>query len=121
MVEYGTFAQIFKTHTTYSILNGGKTIKEDTKADIDMKSMKAYTIKMMENLMPESVANQTNPEQMSEMIEGIISNGTIKMDMTRKATYDIGDDGWVRKMVMEMNMDMPGQSTKVRQVLTQKE
>ena len=121
MVEDGTYAQLFKTKTTYSILNGGKTIVQDTKADVDMKSMKAYMIKMMESIMPESVAKQTNPEQMSEMIEGMISNGTIKMDMTRKATYDIGEDGWVKKMVMEMNLNTPNQKGKMRQVITQKD
>ena len=117
----GKTAQFFKTKTTYSILNGGKTIVQDTKADVDMKSMKAYMIKMMESMMPESVAKQTNPEQMSEMIEGMISNGTIKMDMTRKATYDIGDDGWVKKMVMEMDLNTPNQKGKMRQVITQKD
>ena len=121
MVEDGIYAQFFKTKTTYSILNGGKTIVQDTKADVDMKSMKAYMIKMMESMMPESVAKQTNPEQMSEMIEGMISNGTIKMDMTRKATYDIGDDGWVKKMVMEMNLNTPNQKGKMRQVITAKD
>lgn len=121
MVEDGIYAQFFKTKTTYSILNGGKTIVQDTKADVDMKSMKAYMIKMMESMMPESVAKQTNPEQMSEMIEGMISNGTIKMDMTRKATYDIGEDGWVKKMVMEMDLNTPNQKGKMRQVITQKD
>jgi hypothetical protein len=75
----------------------------------------------MESMMPESVAKQTNPEQMSEMIEGMISNGTIKMDMTRKATYDIGEDGWVKKMVMEMNLNTPNQKGKMRQVITAKD
>jgi hypothetical protein len=41
--------------------------------------------------------------------------------MNSKATYDIGDDGWVKKMVMEMEMTAPGQSTKARQVFTEKE
>ena len=113
MVEEGKFAQMLKTKTTYSILNGGKTIVLDTKADVDKPSMKAYMLKMMSNLMPESVTQETNPEQLSEMIDGLISNS--------KATYDIGDDGWVKKMVMEMEMTAPGQSTKARQVFTEKE
>ena len=121
MVEEGKFAQMLKTKTTYSILNGGKTIVLDTKADVDKPSMKAYMLKMMSNLMPESVTQETNPEQLSEMIDGLISNGTLKIDMNSKATYDIGDDGWVKKMVMEMEMTAPGQSTKARQVFTEKE
>jgi spermidine/putrescine transport system substrate-binding protein len=92
-----------------------------TKADVDKPSMKAYMLKMMSNLMPESVTQETNPEQLSEMIDGLISNGTLKIDMNSKATYDIGDDGWVKKMVMEMEMTAPGQSTKARQVFTEKE
>lgn len=121
MVEDGKFAQMLKTKTTYSIQNGGKTIVLDTKADIDKPSMKAYMMKMMGNLLPESVTQETNPEQLSEMIDGLISNGTLKIDMNSKATYDIGDDGWVKKMVMEIEMNSPGQTTKARQVLTEKE
>ena len=121
MVEDGKFAQMLKTKTTYSILNGGKTIVQDTKADLDKPSMKAYMLKMMNNLLPESVTKETNPEQLAEMIDGLISNGTIKIDMNSKVTYDISDDGWVKKMVMEMEMNTPGQSTKARQVLTEKE
>lgn len=121
MVEDGKFAQMLKTKTTYSIQNGGKTIVLDTKADIDKPSMKAYIMKMMGNLLPESVTQETNPEQLSEMIDGLISNGTLKIDMNSKATYDIGDDGWVKKMVMEIEMNSPGQTTKARQVLTEKE
>lgn len=121
MVEDGKFAQMLKTKTTYSIQNGGKTIVLDTKADIDKPSMKAYMMKMMGNLLPESVTQETNPEQLSEMIDGLISNGTLKIDMNSKATYDIGDDGWVKKMVMEIEMNYPGQTTKARQVITEKE
>lgn len=121
MVEDGKFAQMLKTKTTYSIQNGGKTIVLDTKADIDKPSMKAYMMKMMGNLLSESVTQETNPEQLSEMIDGLISNGTLKIDMNSKATYDIGDDGWVKKMVMEIEMNSPGQTTKARQVITEKE
>ena len=121
MVEDGMFTQILKTKTTYSILNGGKTIVLDTKADVDMKTMKDYVLKMMDSLIPESVAKQTNPEQLSSMIDNMISNGTVKMDMNRKVTYDIGDDGWVKKLVMEMDFNSPAQTTKMRQVITQKD
>lgn len=120
MQEDGMFS-FFKTKTTYSILNSGKTIVQDTKADIDMQSMKAYLLKIMDSMMPESVAKETNPEQLSGMIENMISNGTLKMDMNRKTTYDIGDDGWVKKLVMQMDMNIPGQSSKVRQVITLKD
>lgn len=121
MVEDGNFSQMLKTKTTYTILNGGKTIVLDTKADLDKTSMKANMLKMMNNLLPESVTQETNPEQLAQMIDGMISNGTIKIDMNSKVTYDIGDDGWVKKMVMEMEMNTPGQTTKARQVLTEKE
>ena len=55
------------------------------------------------------------------MIESMISDGTIKMDMNRKATYDIGDDGWVKKLLMEMDLNTPNQKGKMRQVTTQKD
>ena len=121
MVEDGTYAQLFKTKTTYSILNGGKTIVLDTKADVDMHSMKAYMIKILSSIMPESVSKETNPDQLTTMVEKMISDGTLKMDMSRKATYDIGDDGWVKKLVMEMTLDTTSQTSKVRQVTTLKD
>lgn len=121
MVEDGTFAQFLKTKTTYSILNGGKTIVQDTKADADSKTMKDYVLKMIGSLMPESVAKETNPEQLSSMIDNMLTNGLVKMDMNRKATYDIGDDGWVKKLVVEMEFNSPAQSTKMRETITQKD
>jgi len=121
MVEDGNFGQIFNTKTTYSVLNGGKTIALDTKADVDMKTMKDYVLKMMKSMMPESVAKETNPEQLSAMIDTMISSGNFKMDMNRKATYDIGDDGWVKKLIMEMEFNSPTQATKMRQVTTLKD
>ena len=121
MVEDGTYGQLFKTKTTYSILNGGKTIVLDTKADVDMHSMKAYMIKILSSIMPESVSKETNPDQLTTMVEKMISDGTLKMDMSRKATYDIGDDGWVKKLVMEMTLDTTSQTSKVRQVTTLKD
>ena len=120
MQEQGTYAQLFKTTTTYSLLNGGKTIQEDTKADVDMESMKAYLLKMLKGLLPESVTQETNPEELTRMIETMVSEGNMKLDMNRHATYDIGDDGWVKKLVFEMEMNVPGQTSKVRQVISQK-
>ena len=51
----------------------------------------------------------------------MISSGNFKMDMNRKATYDIGDDGWVKKLIMEMEFNSPTQATKMRQVTTLKD
>ena len=66
MVEDGTYAQLFKTKTTYSILNGGKTIVQDTKADVDAPSLKAYMLKIMGSMLPESVAKETDQSRAVE-------------------------------------------------------
>lgn len=121
MVEDGTFAQLFKTKTTYSLLNGGKTIVLNTKGDVDKQFMKEYLLKMLDRLLPESMIKETSPEQLVSMIENMIASGSMKVGMNQKVTYDVGDDGWVKKFVMEMDMDMPGQTVKSRQVQTLKE
>ena len=59
-------------------------------------------------------------EELNTMIETMVSNGSMKMDMNIKATYDLDDDGWVKKLVTEMDMNMPGQAMKMRQVMTRK-
>lgn len=121
MVEEGTFSPFFKTRTTYSLQNDGKTIVQVTEGDIDMESMKTYMSRILSAMLPESVTKEADPEQLTSVIDNMISNGSIKMDMKRTATYDIASDGWVKKMVMEMSMNMPGQSTKGRQEVVQKE
>ena len=120
MVEDGTYAQFLKTKSTYSLQNGGKTIVQTVKGDMDAASMKKYLAKTLSTLLPESVAQETNPEELNTMIETMISNGSMKVDMNMKATYDLDDDGWVKKLVTEMDMNMPGQSMKMRQVMTRK-
>lgn len=121
MVEEGTFSPFFKTRTTYSLQNDGKTIVQVTEGDIDMESLKTYMSRMLSAMLPESVTKEADPEQLTSVIDNMISNGSIKMDMKRTATYDIASDGWVKKMVMEMSMNMPGQSTKGRQEVVLKE
>lgn len=121
MVEEGTFSPFFKTRTTYSLQNDGKTIVQVTEGDIDMESMKTYMSRILSAMLPESVTKEADPEQLTSVIDNMISNGSIKMDMKRTATYDIASDGWVKKMVMEMSMNMPGQSTKGRQEVVLKE
>lgn len=121
MVEEGTFSPFFKTRTTYSLQNDGKTIVQVTEGDIDMESLKTYMSRMLSAMLPESVIKEADPEQLTSVIDNMISNGSMKMDMKRTATYDIASDGWVKKMVMEMSMNMPGQSTKGRQEVVLKE
>lgn len=121
MVEEGTFSPFFKTRTTYSLQNDGKTIVQVTEGDIDMESVKTYMSRMLSAMLPESVTKEADPEQLTSVIDNMISNGSMKMDMKRTATYDIASDGWVKKMVMEMSMNMPGQSTKGRQEVVLKE
>ncbi len=121
MVEEGMFSPFFKTRTTYSLQNDGKTIVQVTQGDIDMESVKTYMSRMLSAMLPESVTKEADPEQLTSIIDNMISNGSMKMDMKRTATYDIASDGWVKKMVMEMSMNMPGQSTKGRQEVVLKE
>ncbi|MBR0116234.1 MAG: hypothetical protein IJM04_03020 [Prevotella sp.] len=121
MVEEGTFSPFFKTRTTYSLQNDGKTIVQVTEGDIDMESLKTYMSRMLSAMLPESVTKEADPEQLTSVIDNMISNGSMKMDMKRTATYDIASDGWVKKMVMEMSMNMPGQCTKGRQEVVLKE
>lgn len=121
MVEEGMFSPFFKTRTTYSLQNDGKTIVQVTEGDIDMESVKTYMSRMLSAMLPESVTKEADPEQLTSIIDNMISNGSMKMDMKRTATYDIASDGWVKKMVMEMSMNMPGQSTKGRQEVVLKE
>ena len=121
MVEEGMFSPFFKTRTTYSLQNNGKTIVQVTEGDIDMESVKTYMSRMLSAMLPESVTKEADPEQLTGVIDNMISNGSMKMDMKRTTTYDIAADGWVKKMVMVMNMNMPGQSTKGRQEMVLKE
>ena len=121
MVEEGMFSPFFKTRTTYSLQNDGKTIVQVTEGDIDMESVKTYMSRMLSAMLPESVTKEADPEQLTSIIDNMISNGSMKMDMKRTATYDIASDGWVKKMMMEMSMNMPGQSTKGRQEVVLKE
>ena len=95
-------------------------IVQTIKGDMDAASMKKYLAKTLSTMLPESVAKEANPEELNTMIETMVSNGSMKMDMNIKATYDLDDDGWVKKLVTEMDMNMPGQAMKMRQVMTRK-
>ena len=67
MVEEGMFSPFFKTRTTYSLQNDGKTIVQVTEGDIDMESVKTYMSRMLSAMLPQQRQHEDGHEAHSHL------------------------------------------------------
>ena len=114
MEEESFNTQGLKLKTIYHISNGGKTIVADSNLDMNVEEIRDYLVKQVRQLMP-SLASMFEGQ-----IDQALQRGTVKVSARQKATYEIGDDGWVRKLTVDSESAQTGQVNKSIVVLTLK-
>ena len=114
-MEEETFnTQGLKLKTIYHLSNGGKTIIADSNLDMNVQEIKEYLVKQVKQLMP-SLASMFEGQ-----IDQALQRGTVKVSAKQKATYEIGDDGWVRQLTVDSESAQTGQVNKSIIVFTLK-
>ncbi len=114
MEEESFNMQGLKLKTIYHLSNGGKTIIADSNLDMNVQEIKEYLVKQVKQLMP-SLASMFEGQ-----IDQALQRGTVKVSARQKATYEIGDDGWVRQLTVDSESAQTGQVNKSIVVLTLK-
>lgn len=90
----------------------GKTVIASSTLDMNKDELKAAIIKQVAEEAPEQA------EMIRQNIDMVM--GQMTFDITQKATYTMGDNGWPQSIKEETTQDIMGQSLKQTSVMTLK-
>ena len=83
----------------------GKKIGASAKTDMSREDLKAFILKQVERTAPQQAA------MIKENIDTVLDSGLMKLDVSEKANYELGDDLWVKSMECTTDSDMMGQKS----------
>lgn len=92
----------------------GKNVTSNGSVNMNKDELKAFIIAQVEKSAPEQA------EMIKQNIDQVIGSGMVKLEVKETATYEVGDDGWVKSIKGETTTDTMGQQLKVVSTVTQK-
>lgn len=81
----------------------GKNVTTNSSMNMSKDEMKAFVIKQVESTAPEQA------ETVKQNIDQVLDSGMLKFDVKETATYEFGDDNWVKNLKVESTMETMGQ------------
>ena len=97
--------QGMKMKRTYTL--DGKTVVSEAVSDMNKDDMKSFIISQIERVAPDQAS------MVKDNIDTVMSTGLLKLDMSEKATYTLGDDLWVKSLEASTTNNIMGQSSSV--------
>lgn len=92
-------------------VNGNK-VTANSSMNMSKDEMKQLIISTVEKAAPDQAA------MIKQNIDQVMASGMIKFDVKETATYEIGDDGWVKSINGESTNESMGQSMSVKSTVT---
>lgn len=92
-------------------VNGNK-VTVNSSMNMSKDEMKQLIISTVEKAAP------AQAEMIKQNIDQVMASGMIKFDLKETATYEIGDDGWVKSINGESTNESMGQSMSVKSTVT---
>ena len=92
-------------------VNGNK-VTANSSMNMSKDEMKQLIISTVEKAAP------AQAEMIKQNIDQVMASGMIKFDLKETATYEIGDDGWVKSINGESTNESMGQSMSVKTTVT---
>lgn len=83
----------------------GKKIGASAKTEMSRDDLKAYILKQVEKSAPQQLA------MIKDNIDQLLDSGMLKLDVSEKSNYELGDDLWVKSMESSLENDMMGQKS----------
>lgn len=83
----------------------GKKIGASAKTEMSREELKAYVLKQVEKSAPQQAA------MIKDNIDTVLDSGMLKLDVSEKANYELGDDLWVKSLECTLENDMMGQKS----------
>lgn len=92
----------------------GKNVTTNGSLNMTKEDMKKLIISQVEKTMPDQA------EMVKQNIDQIMDSGMLKLDAKETATYELGDDGWVKSIKAEVTNESMGQTLKATSTTTLK-
>ena len=92
----------------------GKNVTTNGSLNMTKEDLKKLIISQVEKTMPDQA------EMVKQNIDQIMESGMLKMDAKETATYELGDDGWVKSIKAEVTNESMGQTLKATSTTTLK-
>lgn len=92
----------------------GKNVTTNGSLNMTKEDMKKLIISQVEKTMPDQ------SEMVKQNIDQIMESGMLKIDAKETATYELGDDGWVKSIKAEVTNESMGQTLKATSTTTLK-
>lgn len=83
----------------------GNKIGASAKTEMSRDDLKAYILKQVEKSAPQQMA------MIKDNIDQLLDSGMLKLDVSEKSNYELGDDLWVKSMESSLENDMMGQKS----------
>ncbi len=92
----------------------GKNVTTNGSLNMTKEDMKKLIIAQVEKIMPEQA------DMVKQNIDQVMESGMLKMDAKETASYELGDDGWVKSIKAETTTESMGQTVKATSTTTLK-
>ena len=92
----------------------GKNVTSNGSLNMTKEDMKKLIIDQVEKTMPQQA------DMVKQNIDQAMDSGMLKIDAKETATYEIGDDGWVKSIKAEVTNESMGQALKSTSTTTLK-
>lgn len=103
--------QGLKMKRMYFVSPGGK-VTMTANMDMDKESLKKMIIEKVTEMAPDQA------EMVKQNIDMVLSSGMLKLEATEKGSYEVGNDGWMKTISVEKEMNTMGQKVTVKSVGT---
>ncbi|MBR4899139.1 MAG: hypothetical protein IKZ48_10170 [Prevotella sp.] len=105
--------QGLKMKRMYFVSPGGK-ITMTANLDMDKEALKKMIIEKVSEMAPDQA------EMIKQNIDMVLSSGMLKIEATEKGSYEMGNDGWMKAISVEKEINTMGQKMTVKSVGTLK-
>ena len=83
----------------------GKNITASSKTDMSREELKAYVLSQVEKTAPQQAS------MIKDNIDQVLDSGLLKLDVNEQASYELGDDLWVKSLETKTESDIVGQKS----------
>ena len=110
MQESYTNEQGLKMKRMYFV--NGQSVTSNASLDMSKDDLKNFIIQTVEKAAPQQA------DMVKQNIDQLMGSDMLKIDVKETVTYEIGADGWVKSMNVEINNTIMGQGTKTTSTIT---
>lgn len=96
------------------MVSGQSKITTTATMDTNPETMKKLIIEQVEKMAPDQA------EMIRQNIDAVMASGMVKIEGSEKGSYELADDGWMKTVEVETDINSMGQKVLTKTTITQK-